>query len=286
MNTYKSAKRLNESFWHALFAADSVAVIGAKDVVGSWGYDAMSVVLASAGEAGRQVYAVNPGTSEVLGLSTYASVLDIPGPVELAIVVVPAAVAPEVFRQCAQKKVKAAVVVSAGFAEADAEGAALEAELLKIATESGMHFVGPNCVGHADMHSPVASAGIARLIRAGTMSLLSQSGTLGSTVMQMVTERGLGISKFVSTGNEADLRLEDFLEYLAGDKNTRVIAAYIEGLREARRFFELHHVRKPEPCGQHVVDVFAVVDAPVQLRGAVFVVDAYQQRVLVRHFFF
>jgi len=102
-----------------------------------------------------------------------------------------------------------------------------------------MHFVGPNCNGHADIHSRVASVGFASMIPAGPLALLSQSGTLGISIMQIVANRRIGLSKFVSTGNEADLHLEDYLEYLAQDEDTRIIAAYIEGLREGRRFFRL-----------------------------------------------
>jgi acetyltransferase len=229
-----------DSFWHSLFATDSIAVIGAKDVIGSWGFDAMRASIESAkAKAGRHVYAVNPNVAEVLGVHSYKSVLDIPGPVELAIIVVPAPVVPQVFRQCKEKKVKAAVIISAGFGEVDANGAKLQAEVVSIAREGGMHFVGPNCNGHADMHSRIASVGFAGMIPAGPLALLSQSGTLGMSIMQIAANRGIGISKFVSTGNEADLHLEDYLEYLAQDEDTRIIAAYIEGLREGRRFFRL-----------------------------------------------
>jgi acetyltransferase len=229
-----------DSFWHSLFAADSIAVIGAKDVIGSWGFDAMRASIESArAKAGRHVYAVNPSVAEVQGVRSYKSVLDIPDPVELAIIVVPAPVVPQIFRQCTEKKVKAAVIISAGFAEVDAHGAKLQDEMVSIAREGGMHFVGPNCNGHADMHSRIASVGFASMIPAGPLALLSQSGTLGISIMQIAGNRGIGISKFVSTGNEADLHLEDYLEYLAQDEDTRIIAAYIEGLREGRRFFNL-----------------------------------------------
>jgi acyl-CoA synthetase (NDP forming) len=241
------SKNINSSYWHALFAANSIAVIGAKDVPGSWGYDALRSISDSAGKSKkRQVYAVNPGCKEVLGYSCYDTVLDIEGPVELAIIVVPAPVVPAVLRQCAEKSVKMAVIISAGFGEVDEEGGKLEAELVQIAKEGGMHFIGPNCVGHADMHTPLASAGIAGGRAAGPMAILSQSGTLGANMMQMASGQGIGLSKFVSTGNETDIRLEDCLEYLAGDKDTGIIAAYIEGLREGRRFYELARKITPE----------------------------------------
>lgn len=249
MSALNSPVIKDNSFWHSLFAADSIAVIGARNAVGSWGYDALRASLESArAKAGRQVYAVNPNEAEVLGVRSYKSVLDIPGEVELAIIVVPAPVVPQVFRQCAEKKFKAAVIISAGFAEADADGAKLEAELVATAREAGIHFVGPNCNGHADMYSRVISLGFASRIPAGPMALLSQSGTLGASIIQIAASRGIGLSKVVSTGNEADLHLEDYLAYLAQDDHTRVIAAYIEGLREARRFYELtREITKKKP---------------------------------------
>ncbi len=239
----------DNSFWHSLFAADSIAVIGAKGAAGTWGNDAMRAVLESAkAKAGRQAYAVNPNEAEVLGVKSYKSVLDIVGPVELAIIVVPAPVVPQVFRQCTEKKVKAAVIISAGFAEVDANGAKIQAEVKAIAREGGMRFTGPNCNGHADFHTRVASVGFADRIPAGPLALLSQSGTLSISIMQNAAGRGIGLSKFVSTGNEADLHLEDYLEYLGQDKDTRIIAVYIEGLREGRRFFNLaREITKQKP---------------------------------------
>jgi acyl-CoA synthetase (NDP forming) len=153
--------------------------------------------------------------------------------------VVPAPVVPQVFRQCAEKKVKAAVIISAGFAETDEGGSKLQDEVLSISRQNGLHFVGPNCNGHADMYTRVASLGFASRIPAGPMALLSQSGTLGASIMQIAANRGIGLSKVVSTGNEADMHLEDYLTFLAQDEKTCIIAAYIEGLREGRRFYEL-----------------------------------------------
>ena len=230
----------DNNFWQYFFNAESIAVIGAKDTIGSWGYNAMRAA-AEAVEVDpkRRVYAVNTNAKEVLGYKAYYSILDIPDTIDLAVIVVPAPVVPQVFRQCAEKGVKVAVIISAGFSEVDANGAALENEVKKIAREAGIRFIGPNCNGHADFYTRVASLSAAVLIPAGPMSLISQSGTLGVSIAETAAARGIGLSKFVSSGNEADLKLEDFLEYFAGDDHTRIIATYIEGLREARRFYEL-----------------------------------------------
>ncbi len=228
------------TFWQALFQADSIAVIGANNQMGSWGFDALRTALHSKTiKPERQVYAVNPTSEQIQGIPSYATILDIPGPVDLAVIVVRAELVPEVARQCAQKKIKAAVIISAGFAEVDEAGAKLQADVLQTAHQAGFHFVGPNCVGHGDGYTRVASAGMVNRIKSGPMALITQSGTLGATILQMAANRGLGMSKFISTGNEGDLRFEDYLEFLGEDENTRVITGYIEGLREARRFFDL-----------------------------------------------
>ncbi len=230
----------DKNYWEALFNARTIAVAGAKNAAGTWGQDAMRAALdAVKAKAGRQAYPVNNRETEVMGLKAYASVTDIPGEVDLAVIVVPAANTPQVFRDCARKGVKAAVVITAGFAEVDENGRKLEEEITAIARGAGMRFTGPNCVGHADLHTRIASIGIASMIPAGPLALLSQSGTLGASIIQLAAGRGIGLSKFVATGNEADLRLEDCLEYLGSDGDTRIIAAYIEGLREGRRFYEL-----------------------------------------------
>lgn len=239
----------NNNFWHYLFNANSIAVIGANDIPGSWGHDAMRMAIASTEtEVMRRAYAVNPNIPEILGLASYKTILDIADPVELAVIVVRANIVPDVMRQCVQKKVKMAVIISAGFAEVDEDGAKLQAEVLEIAREGGIRFVGPNCLGHADLHSHVASAGVIARTRPGPLAIISQSGTLGASIVGMVAGAGIGLSKFIGTGNEADLHLEDYLEYLAQDEDTRIIAAYIEGLREGRRFLQLAKeitVKKP-----------------------------------------
>lgn len=240
MRNLNSSNFATSPFWHSLFDAGSIAVIGANDIVGSWGYDSLRAALGSLKTLpSRQIYAVNPNIPEMQGLKSFKTILDIPGPVELVIIVVRADLVPSVMRQCVQKGSKAAVIISAGFAEVDEAGAKLQDEIVAIARQGGIRFVGPNCLGHADAHTQVASAGVVGRVDPGPMAVLSQSGTLGASIVQMAFQHGIGLSKFVGTGNEADLHLEDYLEYLAQDNDTNIITAYIEGLREARRFFQL-----------------------------------------------
>ncbi len=236
-------------FWQALFAAKSIAVIGAKDVPGTWGFDALHAAVDSRKtDPERRVYPVNPSCDKLMGLTCRKTITEIPGPVELAVIVVPARAAPQVFRQAAEKGVKAVVIVSAGFAEVDAAGAALQEEIMATAKEYGLHFVGPNCIGHADFFTRVASAGLASRLPSGPVSLVTQSGTLGASLMQTVTSRTLGLAKLVSTGNEASIHLEDCLEFFGDDPKTEIIACYIEGLRQGRRFYELaREITKKKP---------------------------------------
>ncbi len=187
----------------------------------------------------RKIYPVNPNASEVLGIKAYDSVLDIAGSVELAVIVVSASRVPKIIRECVQKGVKAAVVVSGGFAETGEQGSKLEAEVVQIARQGGMRFIGPNTMGHADTSSQLSTLAWTWETPPGPVALISQSGNYGHRIIHRGMISGIGFSKFVSTGNEADLHLEDYLEYLAKDEDTRIITAYIEGLREGRRFFQI-----------------------------------------------
>ena len=225
-----------DNHWQYLFAPDSVALIGASNTPGSWGYGIMRHLLAS---AKRKIYPVNPTASEVLGIPAYESVVNIPGVVDLAVIVVSAPKVPEVMRQCAQKGVKAALVISGGFAESGEPGSKLETELVKVAREGGIHFIGPNSMGHANTSSQLSTLAWTGEIAPGPVALLSQSGNMGHRIIHNGMSLGIGFSKLVSTGNEADLHLEDYLEYLAQDENTKIITAYIEGLREGKRFLQL-----------------------------------------------
>lgn len=234
-----------DNHWQSLFSPRSVALIGASDVPGTWGFGIMRHLLDS---TDRKIYAVNPTIPEVLGLATYNSVVNVPGPLDLAVIAVPAAQVPQVLGECVQKGVKSAVIISAGFGETGEQGSRLENELAEVARRGGIRFIGPNCMGHADTRSKLCTLAWAEGVGAGPVGFISQSGNYGGQVIRNGEAAGIGFSKFVSTGNEADLHLEDYLEYLAQDPDSRVIAAYIEGLREGRRFFQIAKsttVKKP-----------------------------------------
>jgi acyl-CoA synthetase (NDP forming) len=229
-------KNNNSINWQYIFDPKTVAVIGASNNPGSWGHGIMKHLLRP---ARRKIYPVNPNAAEIMGLKAYASVIDIPDTVELAVIVVAAPRVPKVIRECVQKGIKAAVVVSGGFAESGGEGVKLEADLVKVARRGGMRFIGPNTMGHADTSSQLSTLAWTFETPSGPVALLSQSGNYGHRILHRGMMSGIGFSKFVCTGNEADIRFADYFEYLAKDKDSQIIAAYIEGLREGRRFFEL-----------------------------------------------
>jgi len=225
-----------DNYWQCLFAPSSVAVIGASNTPGTWGFGIMQQLLRS-GEG--EIYPVNPKATEVLGRISYDSIVSIPGPIDLAVIAVSASHTADIMRQCVQKGVKAVVVISAGFAETGKPGYELEKELLDIARQGGVRFVGPNSIGHANILSGLATLAWAEEITRGPVGVISQSGNYGQQIIRDGVARGIGFSKFISTGNEGDLHLEDYLEYLGKDEDTKLITLYIEGLREGRRFFQV-----------------------------------------------
>ncbi len=187
------------------------------------------------------VYPVNPTTPAVQGVVAYPSVLDVPGEVELAFVVVPASSVLDVARQCGEKGVKAIVVISAGFGETGEDGRRLQQELVDVCRTTGMRMVGPNCMGVINTDPEVGLNGTFAQAYPpeGRIAFMSQSGALGIAVINMANQLGLGMSSFVSIGNKADVSPNDLLCYWAEDERTEVVLLYIESFGNPRRFAEL-----------------------------------------------
>ena len=225
-----------EIFEKHLFNPRSIAVIGASNTPGSWGFNSVKGLLTN---KRRRVYPVNPNAAEILGVKAFHSVTDIPDPVDLAVIVVSEKRVPAVLRQCVSKGIKGAVIITSGFGEMGKQGQKIEKELGEIAHKGGMHFIGPNSLGHANTKVQLSTFGLAGKMPVGSVAVLSQSGSTCAKIVRNLEGTGIACSKYISTGNEADLRMEDYLEYLAQDDNTKVITAYIEGLRDGRRFIEL-----------------------------------------------
>jgi len=219
------------------FRPSSVAVIGASRDPEKLGY-AVLANLKDGGFSGA-LYPVNPKAEEILGLKAYPTVLDIPGPVDLAVIVIPYPLVPEALRQCGEKGVPAAVVISAGFREAGREGLERELELVQIARQYHIRLIGPNCLGVIDTHTPLNATFAAGMPPGGPIAFMSQSGALGTAVLDMALAGRIGFSRFVSLGNKADVNEVDLLEAWEDDPGSRVILAYIEGLPDGQKFMEV-----------------------------------------------
>ncbi|MBW1846884.1 MAG: CoA-binding protein [Deltaproteobacteria bacterium] len=183
-----------------------------------------------------EIYAVHPSATEIDGIKAYKRVSDIPGPVDLAIVLVPHQHALSVVKDCADKGVKGAILFTAGYKETGTEeGIALESELVRVARSSGMRLIGPNGMG---LYSPKSGLSFfPQLSReSGGVGLISHSGSLSNMLGRMGSDLGFGFSKAVSLGNECDLSTADFLIYLGNDPETKLIAVYLEGIRDGRYF--------------------------------------------------
>ena len=233
-------------FFKYLFDPNSIAVIGASNTPGTWGFGVMDSLLTSPKK--RKVWPVTKRASDVLGLKAYRSITEIPEVVDFAVLAIPFSELPGVMKECVVKGVKAALIISGGLSEVSEDGERIEREVFQIAREGKLRFIGPNSMGHSDTSTGFSTLAWLREIKKGAIGFISQSGTYGQRLVRTSLAYGQGFSKFVSSGNEADLHLEDYLEYLAQDEETKIIALYMEGLREKRRFFHLaREITKKKP---------------------------------------
>ena len=219
-----------------LFNPRSVAVVGADNDPSKVGYALMKNALTS---GVREVYPVTISEPSVLDHVAYTSVNAIPGDVDLAIIAVRSDVVPTILRQSAEKGIKTAVVITAGFKEAGDEGKRLEDEMVEVAKEHGMTLLGPNCLGVMNAHAEWNGSFAVKGPRKGSIGFISQSGALGTALLDWADREGVGFSKFVSLGNEAMLTETEFLEYLRDDEETTSILLYLEQVRDGKRFLEL-----------------------------------------------
>jgi len=224
----------------------AIAIIGASSTPGKLGYAILQNVL-QYGFPGA-VYPINPKRSEVLGLKAYPSVLDVPGPVDLAVIVIPSQFVAKVLDECGRKGIRGVIIISAGFREIGSEGLQRERELIRIAQQYGMRIIGPNCLGIIDTLVPLNASFAATMPDQGSIAFMSQSGALCTSILDMAKPQGIGFSRFVSLGNKADLNEIDFLEAWADDPHSSVITAYLEGITDGPRFMEVaRRVTKKKP---------------------------------------
>ncbi|HEX7672343.1 MAG TPA: GNAT family N-acetyltransferase, partial [Polyangiaceae bacterium] len=230
------------------FEPESVAIVGVSRREGTIGRAILENML-KAGFRGP-IYPVNPGAKEILSLPCFPSLSAITGPVDLVVIAVPASDVEAVVLECQGVKSRGVVVISSGFGEVGAEGPAREAHLRRLVRDAGMRLVGPNCMGVLNAAADVSfNATFAPVWPPeGNVSMLSQSGALGIAMLDYAEKLNIGIAKFVSVGNKADVSSNDLLSYWADDPKTDVIVLYLESLGNVRKFARLApEVAKKKP---------------------------------------
>jgi len=219
-----------------LFYPKAIAFIGASAEISKWGHLMYSNVLA--GNFSGDVYLVNPKGGEIAGRKVYKSVTEIPGPIDLAVVTVPASRVIPLIDELTQKAIKNVLLISSGFGETGAEGKALEEELVRKAREAGILFLGPNTMGICNPHISLYCTGTHVRPKAGDTVLVAQSGNLGTQLLAFADKEGIGIRAFSGSGNEAMITIEDYMECFEVDDLTKTVVMYIESIKNGRRFFE------------------------------------------------
>jgi len=221
----------------AFFNPKSIAVIGASENPQKLGYQVLANVIVSGFKGG--IYPINPKSNEISGLKCYASVLDVPEAIDLVVIVVPNIFVATVLEESGKKGAQGAIIITAGFREAGAEGLKMEQQLLEIAKKYNMRIVGPNCLGVIDTLVPMNASFAAGTPEVGSIAFMSQSGALCTAILDYALAENIGFSHFISLGNKADVDEVALLEAWGDDERTNVVIAYIEGLRNGSEFIKI-----------------------------------------------
>ena len=226
-----------------VLAPRSVAVIGASRVETKRGFQSIRTLVEDRFQGA--IYPVNPKEESILGLPCYPSIGEVVGEVDLALITTPARTIPGILEQCADKGVAGAVIIAGGFGEMGAEGKELERQVSEVAFRRGIRIIGPNTSGMINVQAQLNLVGM-RDVPRGEIALLSQSGNMA---LALITEAAVssqqGFSCYVGVGNEAGIRFHEYLEHFRGDPGTRVIAMYVEGMRDGRSFLRVAHETTP-----------------------------------------
>jgi len=216
-----------------LFRPSRIAVVGASSNPDKMGFQ----ILRNIREAGfpGEILPVNPKGETILGIPSLTSASGLPEGVDLAVIIIPAKLVPGAMRELGERRTKAAIVITGGFAESGPEGAQLQEEMTRAASLAGIRVIGPNCQGvNYPYHGVCASWPL--ITRRGEIAIVSQSGTVGAALIDWASEERLGFSAFVSMGNRSDVDEADLIGFFAEDPHTRVVALYIEGVKDAKKF--------------------------------------------------
>ncbi|NMC80521.1 MAG: CoA-binding protein [Chloroflexi bacterium] len=220
---------------NGLFRPGSVAIIGASTQPGKIGHSVVENLIN--GKYEGKIYPINPNASEILGLKVYPSILEVPGPVDAAVITIPAKFVRDAAEECGKKGVKGLIVITSGFSETGNHE--LEDELVETARQYGMRILGPNIVGTLSNSDSLNASFAPFLPLAGKAALVSQSGALLIAIDASTYSRRVGFDKLISIGNMSDVNFADTVAWLNHDKNTTAISLYIEGFKEGRSFIEV-----------------------------------------------
>ena len=221
----------------AIFRPISIAIVGASRTPGKVGHILTRNMIDSGYEG--KIYPVNPKADEILGLKCSKTIGDIQGDVDLAVISIPAGLVLQVAEECGMKGVKALVVITAGFKETGHEGAILERQLVEVGRRYGMRIQGPNCLGLINTETILNLSFAPAMPKNGKIGFISQSGALGTAVLDWVIQEDIGFHSFISLGNKADLDEVDFIEAMAEDDDIKVILLYLESIEKGRKFLEV-----------------------------------------------
>ena len=226
---------MDSDILNGLFRPNSIAVVGASSQAGKIGHTVVDNLIKSKYQG--EIYPINPKADEILGLKVYASIKDVPGSVDSAVLTIPAKFVKDSIIECGEKGVKGLIIISSGFSEVGEKE--LENEIVEIARSYGMRILGPNIVGVLSNSDSMNASFAPFLPLPGKSSLISQSGALLISMDASTYTRRIGFDKLISIGNMSDVSFADAVEYLNEDENTSCISLYIEGLKEGRKFMEV-----------------------------------------------
>ena len=229
-----------------IFNPKSIALVGASEEEGSVGY----ILMKNLTELGYKgiVYPVNLHKPEILGKKAYPEISKLPQPVDLAIIATPAATVPGIVEQCGMAGIKGLIIISAGFKEVGAPGKAMEENILELKKKYQLRIIGPNCLGiiHPDIH--LNATFISKTQKSGSIAFISQSGALGSAILDLADHENINFSNFVSVGSMIDVDFGDLIDYFGTDPKTKSILMYIEGITDARKFMSAaRHFSRTKP---------------------------------------
>ena len=228
----------NHQFLRSLFDPKSIAIIGASSDFSKVSSRPLKFLLKH--QYRGKIFPVNPKEKKIAGLDCYSSIKEIEQEIDLAIIIVPAGKVVDVLSECVDSGVKFACIISSGFAEMGERGKKIQEEIKSIANNKGLRIVGPNCVGIHNLESK-ALASISQFcevndLKVSPIAFISQSGAFGTAIAAMAHEKNIGLTYFISSGNEADLEFSDYLNYVIDDIKIKAIAGYVEGIKDGQKF--------------------------------------------------